>query len=856
MTQYSGKVIRKTPVTPTQQSASGVWKLNEQAAAIRNNSWPVPGVPDPISRSVRLRSSASAYVTRTFGNPTNNLKWTYSVWFKKGVMNSGTLFSNAGAGNGSVSNTFQYLLMDFNGSQGGQLEWRQVNNVGSITAERQPTMLLRDPSAWYHLVCVWDSANATAGNRMLMYLNGVQITSFTASVDPSSSLQSYINSNGYIHDIGASFLGGSRGGFFDGYMTEINFIDGQALTPSSFGTTDTATGAWIPMAYTGTYGANGFYLNFKDNTSTTTLGYDYSGNSNNWTANNISLTAGTTYDSMLDVPTPWVGYSTTTDTSAVTRGNYCVINPIQTSYGVPSITNANLSYSCAGAGSFGAAGTIAVSSGKWYWEINPTALAASDTMALGIREVSGNPTAAGAWNGGVSGSYIWRSDGFKRNNGTTTAYGTAYTTSNVIGIALDLDSGTLTFYKDNVSQGTAYSGVSGTFQPAFATDQSSGTTTASVNFGQRPLSYTPPSGYKTLVTTNLPTPTITNGANYFAASTYTGTGANGNVIVNSANNAAGISFQPDLVWAKGRSMNSNSNVVDSVRGTTKYIYTSLTDAEGTWTDKLVSFNSNGFTLNADQVGTGQMNTTNGGTYVAWQWKASNASGVTNTSGSITSSVSANTTAGFSVVTYTGTGTNATVGHGLGVAPNMIIAKNRTSGTPSWRVYHSALPYTSYLYLDNTNAAFTGGGVWTQTPSSTVFGINGSDAGVNSNGAKYVAYCWAQVAGYSAFGSYTGNGSTDGPFVYCGFRPRYVLVKASSATENWLILDSSTGAYNVISNTLLPNSSAAESTGNDRVDFLSNGFKARASAGVSPNASGVTYIFAAFAEVPFKFANSR
>jgi hypothetical protein len=437
-----------------------------------------------VNNSLRFRSSASAYLNRTFGTPTDNLKWTWSGWAKLGAFPSSgygrALFSGGAADSGNNTtgvffNTSNQLYL--NAYSGGANQARPTTNA-----------VYRDPAAWYHIVCVYDSANAIQADRFIFYVNGVR-QSVTGTL-LSLNLASKNNASGVLNRIGMEDWGTSYG--FDGYMTEVNFVDGQALPPTAFGTFN-SYGVWQPITYGGSYGTNGFYLPFTNNASTTTLGYDFSPNGNNWTCNNISLTAGVTYDSMTDVPT----------LTSATAANYCVLNPLQNSYGVPTITNGNLSYSCSGAGSFGTGGSIAVSSGKWYWEINPTALSASDTMALGIREINGNPSAAGAWNGGVSGSYIWRSDGFKRNNGTSTAYGTAYTTSNVIGVALDMDAGTLTFYKDNSSPGTAYSGLAGTFQPAFATDQSSGTTSASVNFGQRPFTYTPPTGFVALNTYNM-----------------------------------------------------------------------------------------------------------------------------------------------------------------------------------------------------------------------------------------------------------------------------------------------------------------------------------------------------------------
>jgi len=334
---------------------------------------------------------------------------------------------------------------------------------------------------------------------------------------------------------------------------------------------------------------------------------------------------------------------------------------------------------------------------------------------------------------------------------------------------------------------------------------------------------------------------IPDGRVAMAATLFTGT--SGNVIVSNAVN--GVSFQPDFLWFKARSNAQGHSNVDSVRGANKLLQTNLTNAEATLTNP-PTFNTDGFTSTTDIH-------TNAYTYVAWQWKAGGTA-VSNTAGSITSSVSANPTAGFSVVTYTGNGAaGATCGHGLGVTPSMVIWKNR-SGADAWITYHNALTTSEYLVLNTTAAKATYSGLFTGI-SSTLLPLNNASAAINASANNYVAYCFAPVAGYSAFGSYTGNGSADGPFVYLGFRPRWVLLKVSSTTGDWVIYDTSRNTYNVTDLYLYPNSSAAEGgSGTPRLDILSNGFKLRQSG--QDNTSGATYIYMAFAENPFKYANAR
>jgi hypothetical protein len=309
-------------------------------------------------------------------------------------------------------------------------------------------------------------------------------------------------------------------------------------------------------------------------------------------------------------------------------------------------------------------------------------------------------------------------------------------------------------------------------------------------------------------------------------------------------------FKPDLVWEKTRNNTYNHQLIDSVRGVSKSLHSNLTSAEDTFPTYFLSFNINGYTLGAGDYNTGD-------TLVDWCWKAGGTA-VSNTAGTITSSVSANTTAGFSVVTFTGNGVDtlsgvATVGHGLGVVPSFIITKKRSSGTDyNWSTYHISNGNAN-IWLNTTSAKNPGN--WVTAPAANVFtppvSLYGNESGVN-----YVAYCWAPVAGYSAFGRYTGNGSTDGPFIYTGFRPRWILCKRTDAAESWCLQDSSRSPYNSANrNLLLPESAVAELTVGDPTDILSNGFKPR-TAGTGMNASGGTYIYAAFAENPLKYSNAR
>jgi hypothetical protein len=325
------------------------------------------------------------------------------------------------------------------------------------------------------------------------------------------------------------------------------------------------------------------------------------------------------------------------------------------------------------------------------------------------------------------------------------------------------------------------------------------------------------------------------------ATTYTGNSAASNALVNAGQ------FKPDLIWFKPRNQAWDHNLQDSVRGTTKYLRSNNTNAEGTVTDGLLSFNSNGFTVGAG----GDWNSSSAN-IVAWQWQAGQGSTSSNTNGSITSTVSVNTTAGFSIVTWTGTGTAGTVGHGLGVAPKMVISKKR-NGTSDWAFWITGFAGTELMEMNGTSGKFTGATVWNSTtPTSTVFSV-GSATQTNNSGGTYVGYLWAEIVGFSKFGSYTGNGSTDGVFVYTGFLPRFVMLKNYSSGGSWVIHDTARDTYNVTNKTLYPNYANTESTPDAPFDILSNGFKLRSA---TLNDSGAGFIYAAFAENPFKNANAR
>ena len=831
---------------PTQTSAPGVWDLDDQANNTAKNLWPLP--PQAVQRSLRFNSADSAYLNRT-PVASNRTTWTWSGWLK--VSTFGTYRAMFARGD-------SYIY--FNANNKIEINLRNAaTNYFLIT-----TPVYRDPSAWYHIVVTLDTNNGVAADRLKLYVNNVRVEQYDMSTYQSISA-------GYeplINSAAIHYIGGAGTGEFNGYMAEVNFVDGQALTPASFGETDQQTGVWIPKRYLGTYGTNGFRLSFANNSSTTALGYDSSGQGNNWTTNNFSVTPGVGNDVFVDVPSM---YNTDTGLGGEVLGNYCVFSAVASNMSAGSITNGGLE-ATAMTGEGQKRGSLAVNSGKWYWEVVITA-GQADAAVIGVVNSSVSSTASVFSASGIIHYYSY--SGNKYVDGTASAYGATYTTNDVIGVALNMDAGTITFYKNNVSQGTISLTSITNAIPMIGSGAGSVTTTYAANFGQRPFVYTAPSGFKALCTTNLPAPAIgqtsnNQADNHFNVVTYSGNGSTQNLTTD---------FAPDLVWIKNRTTNYSHMLYDTLRGAStgsvsKVISSNATDSEGIVNDNstygyLSSFNANGFTVTAGSfTGSGGYTNTSGQNYVAWCWNAGGVS-VTNSAGTngatIASIYRANRAAGFSIVTYTGNGVDgATVAHGLGTAPAFIIVKSRSNAF-NWGVWHKNLAKydANHAYAIGLNitrpadataqyAVFYPG-----VNTVNVFGL-GNEGTANQSNSTYVAYCFAEVSGFSAFGSYTGNGSSDGPFIYLGFRPAFLLFKNISQTYGWQIFDYKRNPNNRVNLGLYPNVSNAEGTeaGTGPIDFLSNGFKIRDATWEEINGSTRTYIYAAFAETPARLSTAR
>jgi len=1117
-----------------------------------------------LESSLRFRKSGSAYLTYTPTTSSGLTKFTVSFWMKRGKVSDSVANVILSAGDSTSNRSFLFF-----GSNTDVLRWYSVDG-GVYRSDISWNMSFRDPSAWYHIVFVYDESNATTSDKIILYVNGVR-QSGTFAQTPTGGHGQWWGNSGKPNYIGRRAE--SNSDYFDGYLTEFNYIPNQALAPSDFGETDATTGVWKPKEYLGTYGTNGFYLPFKEtqqatgfntvlytgnggtqsidnvgfspdlvwlkqrdgardnalfdtvrgatkqlssnssaaestqatmltsfdsdgftvgsdnpanisggsfvawcwdagsstvsNTdgtitstvranpasgfsivsyvgtgTTSTIGhglssapdmiitknrdivdgwftyhsslgsdqymnfwttaaagttlsdywgpneptssvfgigtyggnntngnnyiaycfsevagyskfgsytgngstsgptvttgftpafvmmkrtnstsnwlmfdrtrgvddnlndnylyanasgvegtsstlgieitstgfvlknayndanasggayiymafadtrdaqfnFDASGNKNNWTANNINSNASseTTYDIMNDVAT-----LTDEDTA-----NFATLNPVYA--GINGLSASNLTFTPSGWMHIPSTIELPTDSTTGiYWEEDLTVAVGANYHASGV--TNGKHTASTAFDSNTAvismsgGAWRLYKSGDANNAVAITGAGGSASNGDVHMFA----------YKN----GYLYWGINGSWYPTGAnpaTDTSplnasqitaqqyalcGGYTgiTKSINFGQRPFKYTPPTGYKKLNTYNLPDSTIKDGSQYMNTITYTGDGVDGRVI-------SGYEFAPDLVWSKSRSNSRYHELYDTVRGATNRIISNLTDAESVNANGLKSFTSDGYTF-----GTHPNVNNSGESYVNWSWRASDSSAVSNTDGTITSTVSANTDSGFSVVSYTGNSTNgATIGHGLGVAPKIVIVKNRDGGW-QWIVDISNITGTTsdHLLLNSTAAKNSSNTYFSAKPTSTVFSVNGasySDTGTSPY--KYIAYCFADVEGFSKFGSYTGNGSADGPFIYTGFDVKFLLYKNVDAAISWVIYDNVRDPNgNPQSYYLLPNSSGAEGTTPDAVDFLSNGFKIRYP-NASINVTGQNHIYMAFAENPFKNSLAR
>ena len=911
-----------------------------------------------IERSLRFNSADSAYLSRTPSTAGSGTTWTVSGWVKRTEFGS-----------------YTPILISADTAQTTEVAFTTDNKIqvaDGSTTYRKTNADFRDPSAFYHIVVTWDSGNSTVANRCRIYVNGTE-QSYSTNTTITQHATTDINTTD-IH-----YIGRQSNTYTNCYQAEIHFIDGTALAPTAFGEFDATTGVWNPIKYTGTYGTNGFHLDFSDPSD---LGNDAAG-SNNFTPHNLVGTAGTEWSSYGDSNSYWadtVFDSSATETTfgggttmtwnanshatgitwnnslkirylrntnggpfafngtnltlsdtghlnwatvdissqvtsplttiSLTRsssgssesglvaiyaddvlikdvfasdidslidspmnyaadsgnngGNYPTFNPLSEQYSSANhvLEDGNLQHgdgsSDKGNYSLDISTMAAPPSGKWYWEMTTRGNGSYERRMIGVMASDANFAQYIPHDNSTDGLVgIWLLTGEKIVNGSKSSYTSSFREGNTVGVALDQDNQAVNFYLNGSAQGSI----------SLPTNMQGKSIVAAVssiyvqekilaNFGQRPFKHTPPTGYKSLCTQNLPDPDIAKGSDYFEAKPYDGTGNTLNV--------TGLDFEPDLVYtATHNAAGYIKYIWDDVRGATKALATSHTqgdDAEVTVSNGLTSFNSDGFTVGNN----GQVNESSSRKMIAWCWAGGSAfSNSANTNGAtIASSGLANTTSGISIVSYQGNNTSgATVKHGLNAEVEFAILKTRDQDGQLWHVYHSALAANEYIYLNTAGAKTSGNDFMNGTrPSSSVFTLGNGQA-CNKLNDNVIGYFFNSVEGYSAFGKYSGNGSEDGPFVYTGFRPRWIMTKAYSANSNnnnnWIIIDTARDPINEADKALNPNTNAATlENSHTGIDILSNGFRLKGDSNGQSNYNGWDYLYAAFAEHPFKYARAR
>lgn len=815
-----------------------------------------------INQSLRFEAGDNPYMAQTFTDSGGTI-FTFSCWVK---ITDSTTSRCLLQGYADSNNFSQIVLYGGSASTDGYVGMYSATG-GTARLFAYTQALQRDPNAWYHIVIKF---NGTSGaEEFKIYING-ENQDLTVSTALTAHQSLIGNSN--AHYFGNNF---NLSLDMDGYIAETNFIDGTALDADSFG--ETKAGIWIPKQYSGSYGTNGFYLNFSDSSS---LGTDSSGRGNNMT----SVSGVHATDQVPDSPT----------------NNFCTYNFLdRNAFNNSFMNQGNLNVAdYVATAALAVGGTISMRSGKWYFEVLRKAAVNGGYWGI-IREdkfVGQNSLGNTGLSAGDFGYYVDFSGALNKNGSATASFLSSFAQDDILNVAYDADTGKVWFGKNN-SWGGSGDPASGTNEAgtvdspdeygykvwtrvignAFSYEQ------ATLNCGQDStfaneitaggnadangigdFKYEPPSGFLALCTANLANPGIDPAKNeepadYFNTVLYAGNGSTGHAIT-------GVGFQPDWVWIKGQNYNGSSHALnDSVRGVTKRLSTDLDSSESTNAEFLQSFDSDGFTVgNHAAYNNGSYN------YVSWNWKV-NGGSTSNVSAGASSNirligggtadqaaVQANTEAGISIVSFENTARGSsdflTFPHGLNSAPEMVWVKSRDSSN-YWAIYHASEGLKlGFLGSSLGTNAFITSTFWNEVNDTTVkFQSNGN---LTTTDEDIIAYCFHSVDGYSKMGSYTGNGSSDGPFVYTGFRPAWVMIKKSSGTDGWSIYDNKREPFNVMDSRLLANSNADEaSSSNIRIDFLSNGFKLRGT-GSTINTSGQTYITFVFAEQPFKYSNAR
>ena len=772
-----------------------------------------------IANSCIFDSASEPYLERTPSSASNRKTWTLSFWMKLGtssadkfILSVNQATSDSGRIAIKINSTKELQISGYNAI------WRKTNRT------------FEDTSKFYHILIACDTTESTAQNRIRFYIDGDEVTSWNTNQTVTQDADLAINVNS-AHRFAEEIWGG--GNHFDGYLAEVNFVDGSQLTPSTFGLTDTNSGRWIPKTLSGiTYGTNGFRFTFADSSA---FGDDTSGNTNDFTATNLASTDQTT-----DSPTQNFATGTATASSGnliphtISEGNLTFNNPNGTS----------------GRGFSTARSTLRLdpkSDTGYYCEVKVDTTAGGNGLGVGVTDVRADAVQQNSSNGyfGVGNNFQLFQDSFyfREINGsginvTDASTFPAFTTGDTLGLAFK--SGKLWIAKNNTwyNSGNPSTGANPLVELSNNTlyrfclslfgMNLSGAPKGTFNFGQKSLTYTAPTGFVSLNQDNMPT---------------TDRGVSG------------------LTWTKDRDATASWMCIDSSRiytaegvpGAMNLDNTNKEYGQIDFVDGINKFLKGGFTV-ATSNNTHSYINKSGNANVGYSWVANSGTTATNTNGSITSSVQANTTAGFSIVTYTGTGSNATVGHGLSSAPEWMIIKQRNADGEGWSTYHKSFTSAAYIAtINNTNAPASSATDFNSTaPTSTVFSV-GTNARTNASSATYVAYCWHGVLGFSQFGKFVGNGNADGPFIYTGFKPAWIVFKANRIT-NWYHNDGARSPFNPVTIGIDLNTSAVEYDGGvyvgGGVDYLSNGFKIRQTTGLGYNYTGEEIYYMCFAEHPF------
>lgn len=757
-----------------------------------------------IANSLIFNRADNPRLAITPSSASNRKTFTFSAWIKRANLGSArNLILTVSPTNGA-SGDFWYF--DTN-------DTLKFTDATSSYYTLVTNRTFEDTSKWYHLLIAVDTTQATASNRMKVYIDGDQISSFSTETYPSQDFQFEINNTTYPMNLGGDY--GSAGAENAGYyLAEVNIVDGTALTPSTFGETDTSTGRWVPKSLTGiTYGTNGFRLQFG---SSSALGDDTSGNTNDFSVSNLVAS-----DQVTDSPTQ----------------NFATLTPNRMKSGF-TLSEGNLKMVSNSTDGLCMSG-MRVSGGKFYIETEVDAFTNGGSQGIGFCEETLSTSTDPSEAADVFGIFSNQTDFVVLRDGAQAQdNGGALAAGNIVQIAFDgSDLGNAKFYLginnskwyyEDMSENSSFDATRPTLTLDLrartnlrfyvgnrASTGSPGSSTYICNFGQKSYSYTAPTGFGSFNQDALP------------------------------ETAKGVS---GLVWMKNRDATDSHQLYDSSRGKQLVLESNNISASTTVADGLQKFLKGG-----QQIEDSVAINTSGESYVSWNWVANNSTTASNTNGALTSTVQANTTAGFSIIRYTGNGVVTTIGHGLSQPPEWFIVWHEESlGSPNY-VYHKSMGADYRMLLNNSTTRYNAVNTpWNDTaPTSSTISLMSTGYGGNNSGAKYIIYAWHGVEGFSKFGSYTGNGNSDGPFIYTGFRPAWVMFKHSTVATGWYVYDTKRSKFNPVYERFFADNTNAEGLNGDQgFDILSNGFKIRQPTGYGYNNSGATIIYMAFAEHPF------